>query len=87
MSVARVLYNGRSRPNLLGFPFSGQLQGGDCSGSGKSRLQQARPLSGVFCGQRPFPSLFNVINYIITWFCPCQADRAREFIQKKRPDL
>jgi len=53
-SVARVLCNGRSRPGLLGFPFSGRLQGGDCSGSGKSRLQQARPLSGVFSGQRPY---------------------------------
>lgn len=30
--AARVLYNGRSRPCLIGFiPFSGQLQGGTIS--------------------------------------------------------
>ena len=34
--AARVLYNGRSRPGLH---IGGQLQGGDCSGPGKRRLQ------------------------------------------------
>lgn len=34
--AARVLCNGRSRPGLH---IGGQLQGGDCSGPGKRRLQ------------------------------------------------
>ena len=41
--AARVLCNGRSRPGLH---IGGQLQGGDCSGSGKHRLQ---PTAASLC--------------------------------------
>jgi hypothetical protein len=67
-------------PFYSGFPFGGQLRGGDCSASGKDRSQQICGLSLVsMSGRRPHQRLLMIVTQYSTARCPCQADRPELF--------
>ena len=80
--AARVLCNGRSRPGLH---IGGQLQGGDCSGSGKHRLQPTA--ASLCCAFRTasFSKPFSECKQYSTQKSDCQGKPLPNFRSERFP--